>query len=137
MQEIGKFGKNINVIPNNMEKYMAFFLGKHLKFIDSLQFMNKSLESLAENLSLNDMKYTLQEFQDEKLELMKRKGVYPYDYMDDFDKFNDKNLPSKKNFFFSILNDKHISNEEYEHAQSIWKIFNLKTMGEYHDIYLK
>ena len=136
MQEIGKFGKNINVIPNNMEKYMAFFLGKHLKFIDSLQFMNKSLESLVENLSLNDMKYTLQEFQDEKLELMKRKGVYPYDYMDDFDKFNDKSLPSKEKFF-SILNDKHISNEEYEHAQSIWKIFNLKTMGEYHDIYLK
>ena len=94
-QEIGKFGKNINVIPNNMEKYMAFFLGKHLKFIDSFQFMSKSLESLVSNISLRDMKYTSQEFQDEKLELMKRKVVYPYDYMDNFDKFNNKNLPSK------------------------------------------
>ena len=84
MQEIGKFGKNINVIPNNMEKYMAFFLGKHLKFIDSFQFMSKSLESLVNIISLRDMKYTSQEFQDEKLDLMKRKGVYPYDYMENF-----------------------------------------------------
>ena len=57
MQEIGKFGQNIDVIPNNMEKYLAFFLGKHLKFIDSFQFMSNSLESLVKNLSLEDMKY--------------------------------------------------------------------------------
>ena len=136
MQEIGKFGKNINVIPNNMEKYMAFFLGKHLKFIDSFQFMSKSLESLVNNISLRDMKYTSQEFQDEKLELMKRKVVYPYDYMDNFDKFNNKNLPSKDKFY-SLINDHHISNEDYEHAENIWKKFDLKTMGEYHDLYLK
>ena len=120
MQEIGKFGKNINVIPNNMEKYMAFFLGKHLKFIDSFQFMSKSLESLVNNISLRDMKYTSQEFQDEKLELMKRKGVNPYDYMDNFDKFNNKNLPSKDKFY-SLINDHHISNEDYEHAENIRK----------------
>ena len=50
MQEIGKFNKNINVIPNNMEKYMAFMINKNLIFIDSFQFMNQSLSNLANNL---------------------------------------------------------------------------------------
>ena len=75
---------------------MAFILGKHLKFIDSFQFMSSSLESLVKNISPCDMKYTLQEFQNEKLELMKRKGVYPYDYMDHFEKFNEKHLPPRE-----------------------------------------
>ena len=51
MQEIWKFGLEVNVIPNNMEKYMSFSLGKNLVFIDSIQFMASSLESLAGNLS--------------------------------------------------------------------------------------
>ena len=136
MQEIGKFGKNIQVIPNNMEKYMAFFLGKHLKFIDSLQFMNSSLQSLVENISPSDMKYTSQEFQGENLRLMSKKGVYPYDYMDNFDKFNDKQLPTKEKFY-SLLNDENISDEDYNHAKNVWNVFKLETMGEYHDLYLK
>ena len=101
---------------------MAFFLGKHLKFIDSFQFMSSSLESLVKNISPCDMKYTLQEFQNEKLELMKRKGVYPYDYMDNFEKFNEKHLPPREEFY-SILNDEHITNEDYKHAQNVWNTF--------------
>ena len=63
--------------------------------------MNDSSESLAKNIRISDMKYTSQEFQNVKL--MKRKGVYPYDYIDSFDKFNDKNLPSKDKFFCMLL----------------------------------
>ena len=66
---------------------------------------------------------------------MVRKGVYPYDYMDSFEKFNHK-LPSKEDFY-SILNDQHISNEDYEHAQNVWNKFSLKNMGDYHNLYLK
>ena len=73
IQEIGKFKANINVIPNNLEKYMAFFLREHLKFIDSLQFMNNSLKSLAKNITISDVKFTSQEFQDVDVELMKEK----------------------------------------------------------------
>ncbi|XP_068709676.1 uncharacterized protein [Montipora foliosa] len=149
MQEIGEIVKehtytnkkgekcqmNINAIPNNMEKYMAFMLGNHLTFIDSFQFMSSSLDKLVSNLPKESLKYTSQKFKGEKLDLMSKKGVYPYDFMDSFDKFNEK-LPSKEDFY-SILNDEHITDKDYQHAQTVWDTFSLKNMGEYHDIYLK
>ena len=140
MQEIGSTGKSnnldINCIPNNMEKYMAFMLGQHLVFLDSFQFMVSSLERLAANLPADAFKHTSQVFQDEKLALMKKKGVYPYDYMDSFQKFVEQQLPPKEEFY-SILTDGSISDEQYTHAQNVWNTFNIKTMGEYHDLYLK
>ena len=66
---------------------------------------------------------------------MKQKGVYPYDYMDRADIFNDKQLPSKDNFY-SILTDEHISDGQYQHAQNVWNTFNLILIGDYHDLYL-
>ena len=68
--------------------------------------------------------------------LMKQKGIYPYDHMDSFDRFNETKLPEKQDFY-SILNNEHISDEQYKHAQNVWNTFNLKTMGDYHDLYLK
>ena len=56
--------------------------------------------------------------------------------MDSFEKFNDKNLPSKKKSF-CMLSDEHITDKNYEHAQNVWNTFNLKSMGQYHDLYLK
>ena len=149
MQEIGEIVKkhtytnkkgkksqmDINAIPNNMEKYMAFMLGRHLTFIDSFQFMSSSLEKLVGNIPRESLKYTCQQFKGKKLDLMVRKGVYPYDYMDSFNKFDEK-LPLKEEFY-SILNDEHISDEDYKHTQNVWNTFSLKTMGEYHDSYLK
>ena len=93
---------NINAIPNNMEKYMAFMLGKHLNFIDSFQFMSSSLDKLVSNLPRQSLKYTSESFKGEHLDLMAKKGVYPYD---SFDKFN-KKLPTKEEFY-SILNNEH------------------------------
>ena len=150
MQEIGAIVKNhtyknkkgeekqmnINAIPNNMEKYMAFMLGNHLTFIDSFQFMSSGLDKLASNLPREAFKYTSEQYKDKKLDLMIRKGVYPYDFMDSFKKFDETRLPTKEDFY-SILNDEHISDEEYKHAQTVWDEFKLKTMGEYHDLYLK
>ena len=149
MQEIGAIVKNhtyknkkgedtqmnINAIPNNMEKYMAFMLGNHLTFIDSFQFISSSLDKLVNNLPKESLIYTSQQYKDEKLDLMARKGVYPYDYMNSFKKFNEK-LPQKEEFY-SILNDEHISNEDYKHAQNVWETFMLNNIGEYHDLYLQ
>lgn len=67
---------------------------------------------------------------------MKQKGVYSYDYMDSFQKFNDKQLPPKEEFY-SILTDEGISDVQYQHGQNVWNTFTMKTMGEYHDLYLK
>ena len=137
MQEIGSIGKSnnlsINCIPNNMEKYMAFMLGKRLVFLDSVQFMASSLERLAANLPTDAFKYTSQVFQNEKLALMKQKGVYPYDFMDSFQKFGDQQLPRKEKFY-SILTDEGISHGQY---QKVWNTFNMRTMSEDHDLYLK
>ena len=127
---------NINAIPNNMEKYMAFMLGNHLTFLDSFQFMSSSLEKLVNNLSKEALKYTSKMFKGDKLDLMAQKGVYPYDYMDSFNRFEETQLPNKEDFY-SILNDEHISDEDYEHAKRVWNKLKCKTMGDYHDHYLK
>ena len=132
----GEENIKINVIAQNAEKYMAFYIGK-LSFIDSLQFMSKSLDELAGNLEDRDFIYTKKYFTDPvQFNLMKRKGVYPYDYMDSFSKFNDTELP-KREEFYSQLADKNISDDDYSHAKNVWNTFNLKNMGEYHDLYLK
>ena len=144
MQQIGKIANasthkdkplTINAIPNNMEKYMAFMLGNHLMFINSFQFMSSNLDKLVNNLPKDNLIYTSQVFKGKKLDLMSKKGVYPYDFMDSFEKFNQTKLPAKDQFY-SILNDQHITNDEYEHAKKVWKAFKIKTMGEYHDLYL-
>ena len=67
---------------------------------------------------------------------MKQKGVYPYDYMNSFEKLNETQLPSQ-NDFYSQMNNQHITDEEYNHAQNVWNTFHLKTMGEYHNLYLQ
>ena len=149
MQEIGEIVKkhaytnkkgekcqmNINAIPNNMEKYMAFVLGNHLVFLDSFQFMSSSLEKLVNNLPKETLKYTSKMFKGDKLDLMAQKEVYPYDYMDSFNRFEETQLPNKEDFY-SMLNDEHISDKDYEHAKRVWKTLGCKTMGDYHDYYL-
>ena len=60
--ELDKFDVKIKVIPNGFEKYMAFFLNKNLVLVDSMQFMNSSLDKLAKNLSDKDFKYLIKEF---------------------------------------------------------------------------
>ena len=126
---------NINAIPNNMEKYMAFMLGNHLTFIDSFQFMSSSLDKLVSNLPKDDLIYTSKAFKGKRLNLMSQKGVYPYDFMDSFEKFNQTEPPNKDQFY-SILKGQHITDDEYDHAKKVWNTFMIKTMGKYHDLYL-
>ena len=69
-------------------------------------------------------------------ELLKTKGVFPYEFMTGFDKLAVNELPPKKDFY-SKLNDMHISDEQYEHAKNVWDGFGCKTLRDYHDLYLK
>lgn len=114
MQAIVKMkNKRLNCIPQNHEKYISFSMGK-LDFIDSFQFLSTSLEKLVTNLS----KEGVEKFKHlhhyietrhpglikEKMNLLMRKGVYPYEYMDGMEKFREKCLPEISAFYSSIDN---------------------------------
>ncbi|XP_066582581.1 uncharacterized protein [Prorops nasuta] len=71
-----------------------------------------------------------------EFELVTQKGVFPYDYLDRWDKFEDTTLPKYEDFY-SELSLCNITLEEYEHAKKLWKTFNIKNLGEYSDLYLK
>ena len=71
----------------------------------------------------------------QNLELL-RKGIYPYEYIDSFERFSETQLPSIDKFY-SNLSDENITQKDYEHAQKVWKEFDCKTLGDYHNLYLK
>ena len=78
-KELSKFNCRVSLIPNGLEKYMSFTLNNNIAFIDSMLFMNSSLDKLVKNLNDSDFKYLSEEFSDKKLKLVKEKGVYPYE----------------------------------------------------------
>lgn len=71
----------------------------------------------------------------EQIALLERKGVFCYDYVSSYDKLNETNLPEKNNFY-SKLTECEISDENYAFANKVWNKFNIKTLGEYSDLYL-
>ena len=153
IKKIGNLKGTFKCIPNTEEKYMSFSktitVGNYLdrkknilkninfeiRFIDSLKFLNSSLDKLAKNLDKKDFHSIKQEFQ-YNVELLTKKGVYPYDYVNDLSKMLETQLPSKEKFY-SKLNDEILSDDDYQHAINVWSTFNCKTIRDYHDLYLK
>ena len=158
MKELGRrFNKNdIGVIAENKEKYISFNVkinfklagvsnkngievrkNIQLRFIDSCIFMTFGLDKLASNLDDDQCKH-LREFykEEEVFKLMKREGVYPYEYMNSWEKFEEVSLPPK-DAFYSMLNMNSISDQDHEYAHQVWNIREKKTLGCYHDTYLK
>ena len=158
IKELGKkFNKNdIGVMAENKEKYISFNVkinvklagvsnedGKEvrkniqLRFIDSCRFMASNLDKLASNLDDDQCKH-LREFykEEEVFRLMRRKVVYPCKYMDGWKKSEETSL-LPKDAFYSRLNMKGISDQDYEHAQQVWNTMEKKTLGCYHNTYLK
>ncbi len=155
VKSLGLEEGEIRCIPKTDEKYISFsknipmetYLtgnGKEkticleMRFLDSLKFTLKSLDSLTKTLGKEQFgTLTSQMSADPKsLDLLKRKGVFPYEFMTDFSKLSATSLPPKE-AFYSQLTDSHISDEDYEHAQKVWKAFGCETMRDYHDLYLK
>ena len=140
MESLGKHKKRrIQCIPNNKERYISFSLGC-LRFIDSFQFLGTSLEKLVSNLAVDgkdEFKLLTTYVTDPvKRDLLLRKGVYPYDYVDGPARLAETVLPPMK-AFYSVLNQEDISVEDYAHAEQVWKVFQCATVGDYHDVYLK
>ena len=101
------------------------------KFIDSLRSMLTLLSLTIDKLSQIDNKitqtslikkfhntYQLYNNDPNNFALLLRKGVYPYEYMDSWERFKEESFPDKESFY-SKLNDEHITDEDYAHAQKV------------------
>ena len=133
LQEMSQLNKAVKCIANNMEKYITFSVGG-LRFIDSLNFLQGSPDSLVSATPKESLKIT--STISKGSDLLYKKGIYPYEYMDSWGRFSEAKLPDKEKFY-SKLNDEHITDEEYAHAQTVWETFECKTLGDYHDLYVK
>ncbi|XP_032458071.1 uncharacterized protein LOC100117886 [Nasonia vitripennis] len=134
----------VNLIPHNKEKYISFTkyvddCNISFRFIDSWRFLPSSLEKLAsylKNVPIAVKEFRSDELTDEKIDLLRQKGVFPYDFVNGLDKLTTTKLP-EKNDFYNKLTDSHIAEEDYKHAVQVWNKFNISTLGEYSDLYLK
>ena len=126
---------SISAIVQNMEKLISFSWGQ-FRFIDSFAFLNSSLDKLVKNTPKANLSITRSYIEQAKFNIITRKGVFPYEYMDSFDRFEETQLPPKENFY-SSLSDEGITDDDYKHAQEVWDTFNCATLGDYHDIYLR
>ena len=164
VKEFGDDYNDITLIPNNEEKYISFskvvkydggfrnpknevICSKiELRFLDSYKFLPSSLCELAKNLKRCHFK-NLKKWFDQTVpknlsekerkdlfKLLSKKLAYPYDYMNSLEKYNEKELPSKENFY-NLLNDEYVNEKEYHYAQQIWKYFNIKNMKEFTMLY--
>ena len=107
-----------------------------LRFIDSFKFMSSSLDSLVNNLARGNNKFFgFKDYNESQYKLLIQKGIYPYEYMDDWDKFKETVLPPKE-AFYSKLAMSGVSDQNYEHARRVWAKFGTNILGEYHDLYL-
>ena len=142
-KELNNFDNiSVQVLPKTSEKYMSIIVNRNI-FLDSNQFYKGKLDNHASNLEDKDFKYLLSEFSIDKLELLKGKDAYPYEWVDSYEKFNYQELPPKECFYSSIKDGKrdndngHISNEQYLHLQNVWNTFNFNTFRDFHNHYLK
>ena len=153
IRELGAHTSDMEVIAKNKD-YISFFIkvpvdsyidknGEEkdklieLRFIDSFKFMSSSLDSLTKNLVSGGKKLSgFDDYSELQYDLLTRKGVYPYEYINSWDRFNETQLPPIS-AFHSNLNMSSISEKDYEHAQRVWKEFGIHNLGDYHDLYLR
>ena len=152
IKQLAKLEGDLSCIPSTEEKYISFSksikvgeyyshkFGKmfpinfEIRFLDSFKFLQTSLANLVSNLTKEDFHNTNHVFK-KNVDLLTRKGVYPYDYVSSLDKLSETSLLPKE-AFYSQLYDKHISDEDYQHAINVWKTFGCKTLRDYHNLYL-
>ena len=139
----------MSFLVGNKTSYFDKKAGKHverefmnLRFIDSFGFMASSLSQLVVDLKqggLDKFKNVSEEFgsDTELTELMTRKGIYPYSFMDSCDEFDIDPLTLTKSNFRNDLTGEDIEDCDFELFEEICNKFNIKTLGEYHDLYLK
>jgi len=138
----------VKIIAKNIERIISMIFC-HIRFIDSVHFMNSSLAALVQNLdkSCPDIHYRflhtnrhfkrvdISLFVNGANKLLYAKGVYPYEYIDCLERLDETKLPPKDSFY-NTPTESDISEDDFERAHQIWKIFKCKTLRDYHDHYL-
>ncbi|XP_024872855.1 uncharacterized protein LOC112455281, partial [Temnothorax curvispinosus] len=146
------FEGGVDLLPLTKESYISFSKTVKktqtdrkwdryvkLRFVDSYKFLAASIETLASYLNRDKLRITRSEYADlsaEDLDLLTRKGVFPYEYVNGADKLRDTELPPRE-AFYSSLTDETASESDYEHATRVWRRFRVRDLGEYSDLYLK
>ncbi|MCS7318095.1 MAG: DNA polymerase [Candidatus Dojkabacteria bacterium] len=131
--KILKVKENEQFIIGSSSEQFSFIKTKDFIFMDTMQHLKTSLEKLVESTPKEEFIY----FKKLKLpEILMRKGVYPYEWIDDYSKFENKELPPKECFYNSLKNS-HISDSEYEHAKKVWNELKCEKFLDYHIAYLK
>ena len=142
IKNLGFSQGNIDCIPNNEERYISFTksveVGRYtskegenkplhykIRFIDSFKFMAESLDSLVNNLPEDAFNNLKRYHTGDKLSLVMRKGVYPYEYMDSLERLKETQLPPRE-ALYSRLNDEGISDVDYAHARKVWRVFKME-----------
>ena len=99
-----------------------------------MRFMASSVDKLSSNLKIDQFVTLKKYYSGSQLSLLLRKGVYPYDYVDCMRKLDEARLPPKE-ACYSKLTGEGITYEDYKHAQTVWKEFNIESMKDYHNMY--
>ena len=151
IKNLGFTAGNIDCIPNNEERYISFTkyieVGSYsnekgetkpkyhkIRFIDSFKFMSEGLSELVKNLPETAFNNIKRYYTRDQLNLIKRKGVYPYEYMDSIERFKETKLPPKE-AFYSKLTEEDISDKDYTHAKKVWRVFKMEHFQDYHNLY--
>ena len=110
---------------NCKQRYRKKFNKELIKrFASTYEFCNNDLTGSSSSERIN------------KFVLLLRKGVYPYEYTDTWERFNELSLPSKEDFY-SNLNMEDISDIDYRHANNVFKVFKIENLGNYLDLYVQ
>ena len=140
MGEAGKHTSKLQAIPQNSEKLISFSFDC-FRFLDSFGFLSTSLDNLVKNLyeggaGADKFVHSKRWCENpEHTELILQKGVYAYDYINSWDRLDEKQLPPQSEFY-SKLSEQGITDDQYKHAQTVWDAFECKTLGDYHDLYM-
>ena len=135
LDKISKIDNDISKIDNKFNGNMRSTVSSLSQSIDEVSKINNKI-SHDELIKKFPNTYQLCNNDYNKFELLLRKGVYPYEYMDSWKRFKEESLPDKESFY-SKLNKEGISDENYAQAQKIWDALNIKILGEYHDLYVQ